>query len=187
MLEASRKESQDRGFLRGCSFRVGVPISPSVKYVFLVLIVLSAFLQGPAFAQVAGVAQVQPDASLVVDGRRLVLADIELLDATRTCDPNIPLQLCGAPAAIALRARVVHEVSCRLRADIAGLQTAVCRHADQFPAGGEDLAAFLIAEGWAKAGPDAPPLYRTLETIARSHGRGAWGPDINQLINPQPQ
>jgi hypothetical protein len=158
-----------------------------VKLFVLVLFAFTAFVHEPAYAQLVGPAVVQPDASLVVNGKRLVLADIALIPAGRTCDTNILPPLCGAPAAIALRAKIVHFVSCRLRADVPGLDIAVCRHAALYPEGGEDLGAFLVAQGWATASPTAPPVYKTMQTIARSQGRGAWGIGIDRLINPQPQ
>ena len=168
--------------------RAVVPISRRVKFlVVLAFLALGAFVPEPAYAQLVGPAVVQSDASLVVNGKRLVLADIELIPAGRTCDTNILPPLCGAPAAIALRTKITHFVSCRLRADVPGLDTAVCQHAAQYPAGGEDLGAFLVAQGWATASPTAPPFYRTMETIARSQGRGAWGLRIDRLINPQLQ
>ena len=167
-----------------------VPISRRVKFlvlVFVAFVAFVAFVPAPAHAQLVGPAVVQPDASLVVNGRRLVLADIELIPADRTCDTNILPPFCGVPGAIALRAKIVHFVSCRLRADVPGLETAVCRHAALYPMGGEDLGAFLVAQGWATALPTASPFYQTMEIIARSQGRGAWGIRINRLINPQPQ
>lgn len=164
-----------------------MPISPPVKLFVLVFLAFVAFMQMPAYAQLVGPAVVQPDASIVVNGKRLVLADIALIPAGRTCDTNLLPPLCGVPAAIALRAKIVHFVSCRLRADVPGLETAVCRHAALYPVGGEDLGAFLVAQGWARALPTASPFYQTMETIARSQGRGAWGIRIDRLINPQPQ
>lgn len=164
-----------------------VPISRRVKFSVLVFLAFVALGHQPALSQLVGPAVVQPDASLLVNGKRLVLADIEIIPAGRTCDTTILPPLCGAPAAIALRAKIVHFVSCRLRADVPGLGTAVCRHAALYPTGGEDLGAFLVAQGWATASPTASPFYQTMETIARSQGRGAWGIRINRLINRQPQ
>lgn len=155
-----------------------------MKYLVVALLALGALWSGSAQAQIVGPAVVQPDASLIVNGRRLVLADIEIIPAGRTCDSSIRPAFCGAPAAIALRTKIVHFVSCRLRVVLPDRAAAVCRHGALYPQAGEDLGAFLIAEGWATATPTASPLYQTMQTIARSNGRGAWGVRIDQLINP---
>jgi endonuclease YncB( thermonuclease family) len=50
---------------------------------------------------------------------------------------------------------------------------------------GEDLAAYLIQQGWALATPDAPPEYREYEGKAQSLGLGVWGVPVD-TINTQP-
>lgn len=156
---------------------------------YLLVLVVAAFvsLAVPVEAQTFGPAIVQPDASLVINGRRFVLADIEIVPTDRTCDVSISPPACGPRAFLALRRKVQQFVSCKLRVDLPNPDAAECRHNAAHPAGGEDLGAFLIAQGWATATPSAPPLYQTLETIARSHGRGVWGVLIEDLINPQLQ
>jgi len=161
-----------------------VPIWRTVKVLIVVFLALGALWGGSAHAQIVGPAVVQPDASLIVNGRRLVLADIEITPAGRVCDTKILPAFCGIPAAIALRTKIVHFLSCRLRVDLPDRAAAVCRHGALYPQTGEDLGAFLIAEGWATATPAASPLYHTMQTIARSNGRGAWGVRLDQLINP---
>jgi endonuclease YncB( thermonuclease family) len=39
----------------------------------------------------------------------------------------------------------------------------------------EDLAAYLIGQGWALARPEAPFEYAALERIAERRGLGVWG------------
>jgi len=159
-----------------------------VKHLLLALSLSLVLLSPPALAQsFVGPAFVQPDASLIVNGRRFVLADIEIMPAGRTCDTKLLPPVCGAPAALALRAAVQHFVSCSRRIDLPDPHAATCRHTPPYPAGSEDLGAFLIRQGWAKALPGARPLYHTLETIARSQGRGAWGTRLEERINPQPR
>ncbi len=155
-----------------------------MKYLVALLIAGYAFLATPVLAQIAGPAVVQPDASLIVNGRRYVLADIEIIPGGRICDTRVSPPVCGSPAYVALRQKVQLFVYCRLRVDLPDPDAAECRHFGQYPTGGEDLGAYLIERGWAKATPTAPPLYHTFETIARSQGRGAWGTRIGELITP---
>jgi endonuclease YncB( thermonuclease family) len=49
---------------------------------------------------------------------------------------------------------------------------------------GADLGAYLISQGLALAGPDAPFEYQALERIAESNGRGIWAFRVDQIIQP---
>lgn len=158
-----------------------------MHYVVLFVFLSLASLVAPASAQTLGPAVVQPDASLIVNGRRFVLADIVIVPTGRTCDVSTAPPACGSRAFLALRSKVQRFVSCTRRVDLPDPDAAECRHNAAHPAGGEDLGAFLIAQGWATATSTAPPLYQTLETIARSQGRGVWGILIDDLVNPRPQ
>jgi endonuclease YncB( thermonuclease family) len=40
---------------------------------------------------------------------------------------------------------------------------------------GDDLSAYLISNGLALAGPDAPFEYQALERIAQNTNQGVWG------------
>lgn len=158
-----------------------------MHYILFLFVAAFVSLTSPAVAQTVGPAVVQPDASLVINGRRFVLADIEIVPTGRTCDTALLPAACGSRAYLALRAKVQHFVSCKLRVDLPDRDAAECRHNAAHPTGGEDLGAFLVREGWATASPTAPPLYQTLETLARSQGRGVWGVLIEDLVNPQPR
>jgi endonuclease YncB( thermonuclease family) len=46
---------------------------------------------------------------------------------------------------------------------------------------GEDLAAYLIEQGWALALPNAPFEYHALERIARHNDRGIWGFNVDSI------
>jgi endonuclease YncB( thermonuclease family) len=50
---------------------------------------------------------------------------------------------------------------------------------------GDDLAAYLIQQGYALATPDAPSEYRAYESAAQSQGLGVWGIPVD-TINRQP-
>ncbi|MEQ8247333.1 MAG: hypothetical protein RID42_06590 [Alphaproteobacteria bacterium] len=157
-----------------------------MKYLLLWLALSLVFLHSPAGAQTVGPAVVQPDASLMIDGRRFVLADIEIIPTGRRCDARRS-QGCDTLAAVALRGKIEHVVSCQRRIDLPNPEAATCLHITPEPGIAEDLAAYLIENGWATAVTTARPLYHTLELIAHSQGRGAWGTTIDQLINPQPR
>ena len=44
-----------------------------------------------------------------------------------------------------------------------------------------DLGAYLIRQGLALAGPDAPFEYQALERIAQTNGLGVWGFQADQI------
>ena len=46
---------------------------------------------------------------------------------------------------------------------------------------GIDLGAYLIENGLALAGENAPFEYRSLERIAEANGRGVWGFQADQF------
>lgn len=151
---------------------------------FLLLALLFWTVPAPAAAQHTGPAIVQDDASLVIGSRRYVLADIILLPTGQTCETRILPARCASHAVLALRRKVQHFVACTRRYDLPQENAAVCRHNPLGPEAGDDLGAFLIAEGWAVAAAEAPPLYHALELLARSHGRGAWGTSVDELVRP---
>ncbi len=140
-------------------------------------IVLLAGLLGavpprPAAAtQVDGIAFVHRDGSLSVDGTRVRLFGILIPATGEDCyffERPVP---CAPRAVLALKFDIgLDFVHCRLRARAEdGTPTAVCR------AGGRDLAARLLRQGWAAALPHAPDRYRILERIARERHIGIWG------------
>ena len=45
----------------------------------------------------------------------------------------------------------------------------------------EDLAAWMLRNGWAVALPDAPFEYHVFEDIARTHKRGIWGFQVDHV------
>ena len=51
---------------------------------------------------------------------------------------------------------------------------AICQVGVSSFSDGEDLAAYLLRQGWAVARPDAPFEYHVLERIARRQGVGIW-------------
>lgn len=86
-------------------------------------------------------------------------------------------------------ASTVHPVECRPRDAALALKFKVgsnfvhCDIKERKPDGSvlatctvndQDLASWLIQQGWAAAAPDAPPEYVVLEKIARHRGVGMW-------------
>ncbi|HRD66235.1 MAG TPA: thermonuclease family protein [Candidatus Competibacter sp.] len=86
-------------------------------------------------------------------------------------------------------ASTVHPVECGPREAVLALKSKVgsnfvhCDIKEHKPDGSvlatctandQDLAAWLIQQGWATAAPNAPPEYAVLEKIARQRGIGMW-------------
>jgi endonuclease YncB( thermonuclease family) len=133
-----------------------------------------------AIEPITGLARVAADGTLVVGDRRVRLFGIFIPLDGRQCRTWLRPPLCAAPAVLALSNRITGFVRCeprRLRDD--GVIEAVCfARAQRLGAGDDDLAAQLLLEGWALAGPDAPFEYRGLERIAERRGVGLWNPGV---------
>ena len=154
----------------------------------LFLLVLFAAALGevsPASAlpeQIKSYAVVRGDASLTVQGWRIHLFGIYLPPSERVCESRIRPVRCGSRAAGALRTKITGFVDCRPQfAYNDGSISAVCRTGRMFGRSGVDLGAWLIEEGLALAGPDAPFSYRALERIAQSQERGIWGRFVDEI------
>lgn len=151
------------------------------------LIFLLVTLAGPAAVgafpeRIQSYAVIHGDGSLTVQGRRIHLFGIFLPPSERVCESRIRPVRCGSRAATALRIKVTGFVDCRPQfAYNDGSLAAVCRTGARFGKPGVDLGAWLIEEGLALAGPDAPFSYRALERIAESRGRGVWGRFVDEI------
>lgn len=142
--------------------------------VALVLLILAG--APPAAADLFSYAFVRPDASLKIRGKIVRLYGIHIPPTGRTCRTFLRPAICAPRAALALDFKIQGFVRCkevtrgRDRAIVA-----VCT------AGGEDLAAYLLSEGWALALPGAPFAYEALERIARTRHRGIWGFQVDSI------
>lgn len=126
----------------------------------------------PAAADAGSRAIVQDDGTLRVDGKTLRLYGIHIPIIGRTCRTFLRPVGCGPRAVLQLDFKIQGLVYCtRIRRLADGSLTAVCRTGPDR----EDLAAWLLYQGWAVALPGAPIGYVTLERIARANGRGVWG------------
>lgn len=142
------------------------------------LALLAAVGLGPmaAASDITSYAIVRGDASLLIAGRVVRLFGIFIPDTGDTCRTFISPARCGSRAALALEFKTDNVfVTCReLVALSDGSVSAYCWvEEDEYEA--EDLAAYLIRQGWALAAPGAPFEYTALERIAERRGMGVWG------------
>ncbi len=132
----------------------------------------------PAVGDAGSRAIVQDDGTLRVDGKTLRLYGIYIPIIGRTCQTILRPVSCGPRAVLQLDFKIQGLVYCtRLRRFADGSLSAVCRTGAER----EDLAAWLLYQGWAVALPGAPIGYVTLERIARANGRGVWGFQADSL------
>lgn len=156
-----------------------------VRVLAVVAVILCASA-APAQAQgrpFESYAVVREDASLLIRGKVVHLAGIYIPDDGQTCRFYLHPRVCGSRAAVALAFKIQRFVRCQpVAAYRDGSLSAFCEvnHTKFSP--GEDLGAYLIAQGWALAAPDAPFEYHGLERIAAANGRGVWGFSVDQVI-----
>lgn len=147
--------------------------------VFLTLaLLLAAALASPAFADAGRLAFVMKDGALRIGQKTVHLHGIHIPDTGRSCDTTLRPSRCASRAALALDRKIQGMVYCEpVSRNFDRSINAVCR-VDPMGASKderEDLAAYLLRQGWAVARPDAPFEYAVLERIARSRGVGIWG------------
>jgi endonuclease YncB( thermonuclease family) len=126
-------------------------------------------------------ALVQPDATLKVAGRHVRLWGIYIPDTGKYCLSRQRPVFCGSRAAAALQDRIQEFVTCWPRYQRGQTVVATCRVGYNTFNAGEDLAAYLLRNGWAAAAPGAPFEYVLLERIARSRGFGIWGFRVDSI------
>jgi endonuclease YncB( thermonuclease family) len=137
-----------------------------------------------AAAQVVdGLAIVQEDGTLSVGGTHVRLFGIYIPQFERTCRTSIRPPRCAPKAVLVLDGKVTGFVRCEIvLVGGDGVPQGVCgvRGRDLFGPR-EDLAAWLVQEGFALAAPGAPPEYVALERLAQSRELGLWGDKILNL------
>ncbi len=125
---------------------------------------------------ISGLGFVRDDGTLVVDNRRVHLWGIHIPLEDETCFAFMRPVRCGPRPVLALGMKVDGFVHCRTMATRAdGSLEAQCTTDGAPFSEGEDLAAFLLRNGWALARPEAPFEYHALERIARHRNIGVWG------------
>ena len=144
----------------------------------LALLAAVVFCVGPAAAEdFTSYAIVREDGSMLIQGRVVRLYGIYIPQTGVTCRSIFSPAECGTRAALALEFKTGNQfVTCREVLALAdGSVSAVCW------VEGEDLAAYLIRQGWALARPEAPFEYAALERIAESRGLGVWGFQVDRF------
>lgn len=134
--------------------------------------VLLCFIAAPAVADTfSGSASVIDGDTIELQGQQIQLLGIDAPESDQTCwDAAGQSWQCGQKAARALSDKIgAATVSCEgTRRDRDKHLVAVCR------AGGENLNAWLVAEGWALAYRSYSTAYVGAEEAARQVGKGLW-------------
>ena len=136
----------------------------------------------PSAADFRSYAIVQDDASLVIQNKVVRLFGIYIPDHGQFCDTQLRPAFCGYRAATALNSKIQGFVTCEEMGFFEdGSISAICWTKRSSFSEGVDLGAYLIRQGLALAGPDAPFEYRALERIAENRGVGVWGFQVDQF------
>ncbi|MFF8803349.1 MULTISPECIES: thermonuclease family protein [unclassified Methylobacterium] len=140
------------GMVAGSPARAAEPVSHSVS-------------QG-----VGGPAHVIDGATLEIGGRRLRLHGIDAPEIDQTCyDGHERGYACGRVAAAALAARIgAAPLACEPRGGADGTATVLCR------LGEEDLAAWMVANGYAVADRSVSADYTDQDRRAWGRRLGLW-------------
>ncbi len=132
----------------------------------------------PATADIGSRAMVQKDGTLLINGKTVRLFGIYIPTIERTCRTNILPTKCAPRAVLQLDFKVHGFVYCEEMQKHADRSiSSVCRTGRNR----EDLAAWMLRQGWAVALPDAPIEYVALERIAQANGRGFWGFQVDSI------
>jgi endonuclease YncB( thermonuclease family) len=146
-----------------------------MRLVAALIVALTAFAR-PAAADFRSYAVVQEDASLIIQNKRVYLYGIYVPQPGQFCDTMQRPVFCGTRAAVALDFKIQGFVTCReIGVYDDGSLSAICWAGRSNFRPGEDLGAYLVSQGLALAGPDAPFEYQALERIAQTNGVGVWG------------
>lgn len=138
-----------------------------------------------AAAEAGRLAFVEPDGSLRWGQRIVHLHGIHIPRSGRFCRTYLRPVRCGSRAALALERKIQGLVYCEtVSRNRDRSLNAVCETGAVTArlGGREDLAAYLLREGWAVALPGAPFAYHALERIARVQGRGVWGFQADSVL-----
>jgi endonuclease YncB( thermonuclease family) len=166
----------------------GIDWSRGMSRALLALLLLTILLPPrPAAAAndgtITSYAIVQDDATLKVQGRTIRLYGTYIPATGRGCTTVLRPPRCGSRAARALDLKIHGFIECLPQQRYAdGTIGAYC-----FAREGSildppvDLGAWLIEQGFAVAGPDAPFEYGVLEKIARTNRRGVWGFQVDRI------
>ena len=137
-------------------------------FLALVVISLSWPLQGATV--LSGRASVIDGDTIEIHGQRIRFFGIHAPESHQTCEADQQTYRCGQQAALALADRIGQQtVSCEKHdVDRYGRVVAVCR------AGGKDLNAWMVSQGWALAYRHYSMAYVTDENEAHAAHLGVW-------------
>ena len=142
-----------------------------MRLMLLVALAIGLGLAAAALhAQPSGRASVSDGDSLEIAGQRVRLHGIDAPEWKQRCTADSRQWRCGVAATRALKKRIGGEaVTCTPRdRDRYGRIVAVCR------AGGVDLNAWMVAQGWALAYRRYSTAYVDEERAAQAAERGVW-------------
>jgi endonuclease YncB( thermonuclease family) len=156
----------------------------------LLALLLLTLVSGPSGRAVAAsdgtirsYALVQDDATLRVQGKTIRLFGLYIPPTGRGCVTVLRPSRCGSRAVRALELKIRGFVECLPQQRYTdGSIGAICYVQEgSILDPPVDLGAWLIEQGFAVAGPDAPFGYGVLEKIARTNRRGVWGFQVDRI------
>lgn len=143
-----------------------------VKLIGAMLFAVAMGVASPVAADAGRRAIVQDDGTLRIGTRTVHLYGIYIPTLDYTCRTFLRPAQCAPRAVLQLDFKVHGFVYCeRVHRNADGSETAVCRTGRDR----EDLAAWMLYQGWAVTRPGAPIEYVTLERFAEVNQRGFWG------------
>lgn len=153
----------------------------------LLLAAASVLAASPAVAgEFRSYANVQDDGTLVIQNKLVRLHGIYIPQQGQFCDTQFRPARCGSRAAVALEFKIQGFVTCREMGYFNdGSISAICWNRRGNFDEGDDLGAYLITQGLALAGPNAPYEYRALERVAEANGVGIWGFQADSYAFPR--
>jgi endonuclease YncB( thermonuclease family) len=141
-------------------------------------IFLLNFVAAPTWAddaEISGTPEILPSGILILDERAITLWGIDMIAGNQPCwNGHDAAWNCGAQATTDLTNYAEgHVVGCTIKADHGGGNVEAqcfCETCDQ----PDDLARYMVSEGWALDDPSSGGLYAAEEEKAWRNGRGVW-------------
>lgn len=157
-----------------------LPWRSSLVCIFSSLLV--SVMSSVSASEFSSYASVDDDGLLRVGNRKVQLYGIYIPPTGNHCRTNFSPPVCGSRASLALDFKIQGFVHCEQKhVNRDRSVTAVCYVNRSGFSEGDDLAAYLIQQGWAMALPYAPFEYHALEKIARVQSAGVWGFTIDGI------
>lgn len=136
------------------------------------ILVALLLIPAPAAADITGKPKVIDGNTIEIAGRHIRLFGVRAPERGATCAQGAVSWPCGVNAEFAL-ARMIGSnwVACVERGGETAGVVAECHAAGR---AGPDIGAWMVEQGWARAGTGAPEVYVRLEARARAAGKGIW-------------